>query len=70
MNEKVHGVTPGCDESRLCATIITERVDTSRAKSIRGNGEVPWTSNKAGALLDTSLLLASLTFQQENDMLL
>jgi len=48
MNESVHGVTPGRDKGRLCAAMIAERVDTSRVKSIRGKGEVPWTVNQAG----------------------
>ncbi len=55
MNEGVHGVTPGRDRGRLCAAGIVERVDTSRAKSIRGKGEVPWADNQAGVLLDTHL---------------
>ena len=55
MNESVHGVTPGRDRGRLCAAVIVERVDTSRAKSIRGKGEVPWTGNQAGVLLNIRL---------------
>ena len=55
MNESVHGVTPGRDKGRLCAAVIVERVDISGAKSIRGKGEVPWTGNQAGVLLDTRL---------------
>ena len=55
MNENIHGVTPGRDKGRLCAAVIAERVDTSRAKSLRGKGEVPWTGNQAGVLLDTRL---------------
>ncbi len=55
MNESVHGVTPDRDRGRLCAAVIVERANISRAKSIRGKGEVPWTVNQAGVLLDTRL---------------
>ena len=59
MNAFVHGVTLDRDKGRLCAAVLVERVNASRAKSIRGEGEVPWTGNQAGVLLNIRLLFES-----------